>query len=332
MPMESHIKLTNTQSPLTGTEYASMQHISYHEVIESLMYTMLSMCLNISYAVSTVLCFTSNPGMPHWEAVHWIYRYLIGMKNLHLTYRGMRKPLHGYTDVDGSMAKDQKAILGYAFLIDSGAMSWASKKQEIILLLMTESEYIATIYWRSSHLFWQAHHPLLWQPIHYCACQEPSVSHVHQAHQHLFPFHTLDSQQWQNSTCVLPYKWHGHQHPYQGTPLTESQTFHSQTWTAHGLRGSVGICNHVCSHIAIRQTKLLMHTWCMSIPFLVYVSTLYEYIAHYAYLIFSLFLCTDFVKTLLLLLLSIQSSCIKVPCFLLNISVHCPYTMTECSL
>ena len=44
------------------------------------------------------------------------------------------------------MSKDQKAILGYAFLIDSGTTSWTSKKQEIVLLSMTESEYVAVMH------------------------------------------------------------------------------------------------------------------------------------------------------------------------------------------
>ena len=55
----------------------------------------------------------------------------------------MRKLLQEYMDVDGSMAKNQKAILGYTFLIDGRAMSWALKKQEILSLLTTESKYIA---------------------------------------------------------------------------------------------------------------------------------------------------------------------------------------------
>ena len=41
------------------------------------------------------------------------------------------------------MAKDRKAISGYAFLIDGGAVSWASKKQEIVSLSTTKSEYVA---------------------------------------------------------------------------------------------------------------------------------------------------------------------------------------------
>ena len=48
----------------------------------------------------------------------------------------------GYADADGSMAEDRRAITGYAFLIDSGAVSWSSKRQEIVSLSTTESEYV----------------------------------------------------------------------------------------------------------------------------------------------------------------------------------------------
>ena len=41
------------------------------------------------------------------------------------------------------MAEDRRAIMGYAFLIDGGAVSWSSKRQEIISLSTTESEYVA---------------------------------------------------------------------------------------------------------------------------------------------------------------------------------------------
>jgi len=40
------------------------------------------------------------------------------------------------------MAEGRKAISGYAFLIDGGAVSWSSKRQEIVSLSMTESEYV----------------------------------------------------------------------------------------------------------------------------------------------------------------------------------------------
>ena len=56
----------------------------------------------------------------------------------------MEKALVSYTNADGSMDKDRKAISRYAFLIDGSAVSWSSKKQEIVLLSTTESEYVAT--------------------------------------------------------------------------------------------------------------------------------------------------------------------------------------------
>ena len=59
-----------------------------------------------------------------------------------MTYGGIEKALVRYTDADGSMDEDHKAISGYAFLIDGGAVSWSSKKQEIISLSTTESEYV----------------------------------------------------------------------------------------------------------------------------------------------------------------------------------------------
>ena len=54
------------------------------------------------------------------------------------------KELQGYADVDGSMNEDRKAIFGYAFMINGGA--WSAKRQEIISLSTTESEYIPATY------------------------------------------------------------------------------------------------------------------------------------------------------------------------------------------
>ena len=52
--------------------------------------------------------------------------------------------LEGYTDADRSVHEDRKAVSGYAFLLDGRAVSWSSKKQEIIALSTTEAEYMAT--------------------------------------------------------------------------------------------------------------------------------------------------------------------------------------------
>jgi hypothetical protein len=41
------------------------------------------------------------------------------------------------------LQEHRKAISGYAFLIDGGAVSWAAKRQEIVALSTTEAEYVA---------------------------------------------------------------------------------------------------------------------------------------------------------------------------------------------
>ena len=76
--------------------------------------------------MSTLLQFLENPGEAHWKGVKRIFRYLLGMKDLQLTYGGERKDLEGYTDADGSSQEHCCAISRHAFLIDGGAVSWSS--------------------------------------------------------------------------------------------------------------------------------------------------------------------------------------------------------------
>ena len=75
-----------------------------------------------------------------------VFRYLKGTREIWLSYGGTAKEMEGYADADGSMMEDRRAISGYAFIINGSAISWSTKKQEIISLSTTESEYIAAIY------------------------------------------------------------------------------------------------------------------------------------------------------------------------------------------
>jgi hypothetical protein len=110
------------------------------------MYASLGTRPDITFAVQTVSRFATNPGLIHWEAVKRIFRYLKGTRELWLSYGGVRKEMVGYADADGSMMEDRRAISGYAFIIHGGAVSWSTKKQEIVSLSTTESEYIAATY------------------------------------------------------------------------------------------------------------------------------------------------------------------------------------------
>ena len=145
-PMDTNIRLTSAQSPTTTEEFAKMRNIPYHEAVGSLMYASLGTRPDITFAVQTVSRFSSKPGIAHWEAVRRIFRYLKGTRELWLSYGSRVRELEGYADADGSMAEDRKAISGYAFLVNGGAVSWSAKRQEIISLSTTESEYVAAVH------------------------------------------------------------------------------------------------------------------------------------------------------------------------------------------
>ena len=107
------------------------------------MYTTITTQPDIAFTMQTVSSFSTNPGPAHWDAIKKIYRYLRGTRELWLTYSREKMDLKGYGDADGNMAEDRHAISGYAFLINGGAVSWSAKRQEIISLSTTESEYVA---------------------------------------------------------------------------------------------------------------------------------------------------------------------------------------------
>ncbi|TFY50793.1 hypothetical protein EVG20_g11324 [Dentipellis fragilis] len=124
-------------------EYAIMRDVPYREAVGALMYASLATRPDISFAVSTLSRFSTNPGPVHWDAVKRVFRYLKGTRELWLTYGDAERVLSGYADADGNAAEDRHAISGYAFMVNGGAVSWSSKRQEIIALSTTEAEYVA---------------------------------------------------------------------------------------------------------------------------------------------------------------------------------------------
>jgi reverse transcriptase-like protein len=142
-PMDPSAPLSKSQSPTKLEDIAKMRNVPYREAVGSLMYAAMGTRPDIAFATSTVAQYSENPGWKHWEAVKRIYRYLLGTKNLELTYGGERRGLVGYVDADGVSQDHRRAISGYVFMVDGGAVSWSSKKQELVTLSTTEAEYVA---------------------------------------------------------------------------------------------------------------------------------------------------------------------------------------------
>ena len=101
---------------------------------------------DIVFAVSTVIQFCQDPGLEHWEAVKQIYRYLLGTKKLALTFGEGKQGLKGFTDADRVSQEHRHVISGYVYILDGGAVSWVSKKQELVTLSMMEAEYVTAMH------------------------------------------------------------------------------------------------------------------------------------------------------------------------------------------
>ena len=125
-PMDVQVKLSSKQAPASAAEFVAMCDIPYREAVSALNWAALAMCPDISFAVSTMARFASNPGPAHWDTMKQIFRYLAGSCDLWISYSEPQRTLTGYTDAEGSMAEDRCAITGYVFLIDGGAVLWSS--------------------------------------------------------------------------------------------------------------------------------------------------------------------------------------------------------------
>ncbi|KAJ0440609.1 putative RNA-directed DNA polymerase [Helianthus annuus] len=100
---------------------------------------------DIAYAVGVISRFMHKPSVNHMGAAKRVLRYIAGSADLGLWYgKTGRVELAGYTDSDwANCVEDRKSLSANLFSIGTGAVSWCSKKQEVVALSTTEAEYIA---------------------------------------------------------------------------------------------------------------------------------------------------------------------------------------------
>jgi hypothetical protein len=73
----------------------------YQSIIGSLLYLMIGTCPDISYAVTHLSQFTTNPSEDHYKAAMHICCYLAGTQDYKLVYsKTADKGLMAYTDFD----------------------------------------------------------------------------------------------------------------------------------------------------------------------------------------------------------------------------------------
>lgn len=117
----------------------------YQQAIGSLLYVAQGTRPDIAYAVNTLSRFNKNPSTDHWSAVKRVFRYLQGTKDLKLVYtKDGNEEITGFCDADwASDVHDRKSCTGYLFILQGGAISWRSHKQQTVALSTAEAEYMA---------------------------------------------------------------------------------------------------------------------------------------------------------------------------------------------
>ncbi|KAI3513141.1 hypothetical protein L1887_20467 [Cichorium endivia] len=145
LPIQSNTKLSKTQSPSTDEEIAEMSRVPYASAVGSIMYAMTCTHPDVSFALSMVSRFQGNPGKEHWIAVKNILKYLRRTKNMVLVLGGSEDlKVKGYTDASFQTDRDSgRSQSGWVFLLNGGAVTWKSSKQETVADSTCESEYIA---------------------------------------------------------------------------------------------------------------------------------------------------------------------------------------------
>nr|AAP44618.1 putative polyprotein [Oryza sativa Japonica Group] len=98
--------------------------LRYSQIIGSLMYLASATRPDISFVVSKLSRFVSNPGDDHWHALERVMCYQKGTMGYGIHYTGYSKVLEGYSDSNLiSDADEIKATSGYVFTLGGGAVS-----------------------------------------------------------------------------------------------------------------------------------------------------------------------------------------------------------------
>ena len=89
--------------------------------------------------------FAKNPSSEHFNAINQILRYFTGSPERGITFRGEKElKLIEYSDSDWARDHaDRKSTFEFIFMLNEGPISYASKKQVVIALSLTEAKYVA---------------------------------------------------------------------------------------------------------------------------------------------------------------------------------------------
>lgn len=144
-PLPVGIALDNDMSPTNEAEQREMEDKPYRRVLGSVMWAQIATRPDLSFAVSLLARFQSNPGPAHWQALMHVIGYIRSTLDFGITYsKGESIQPAGYVDADYGGCRDTKrSTSGYIFMMAGGPVSWSSKRQATVALSTVEAEYVS---------------------------------------------------------------------------------------------------------------------------------------------------------------------------------------------
>jgi hypothetical protein len=128
----------------------AVKRVEYQSKVGNIMYAMLGTRPDLAYAVSALSKYNSCPITAHHSAMGRVLRYLQSTKNMGILYKGepnstsAMPELVCYTDSDWGGDRDKRRSTGgFVLTLCGGAVSWKTRKQDVVALSTTEAEYIA---------------------------------------------------------------------------------------------------------------------------------------------------------------------------------------------
>ncbi|KAG2759912.1 Retrovirus-related Pol polyprotein from transposon TNT 1-94 [Phytophthora cactorum] len=144
-PQDPGLKLTNTMCEGGCKHEETMAKVPYRNAVGCLMYLMVGTRPDLAAAVGVLSQFAADPCPAHWQAHKRVFRYIKGTRTHGIEIQAASEDgLQGYSDADwAGDVETRRSTSGYAFMMNSGCISWRSKKQWTVALSSTEAEYMA---------------------------------------------------------------------------------------------------------------------------------------------------------------------------------------------
>ena len=144
-PMVPNTRLSKLDQPAIVDP---VLHKRYRGLVGKLGYLVNMTRPDLAWAYSQLSSFVQCPGEAHMAAAMHVLAYLRGTYDRCITYSrpsGARlNTLWGWVDSDWAADKDtRRSHTGYVLMLNGGAISWRSRRQDSVSLSTSEAEYIA---------------------------------------------------------------------------------------------------------------------------------------------------------------------------------------------